>query len=82
MGGPCTGPIFKVAPGYVVVADPYEIRRMWAVRSGWDRGIWWKGFQLDPPHDASISIRDSEKHLVLRSKLATGVGAHLQRDYG
>ena len=47
---------------------------MWAVRSPFDRSEFWKGFQLDPPNDCTLSIRDNDLHTILRSKLAPGVG--------
>ncbi|KAJ9142909.1 Benzoate 4-monooxygenase cytochrome P450 [Pleurostoma richardsiae] len=66
------GPIARIAPNYVVCGDPIEVRRMWGVRSQFDRAPWYKGFQLDPPRDCTLSMRDSELHTVLRAKLAPG----------
>lgn len=82
------GPIARIGPNYVLCGDPSEIRRLWAVRSGFDRGIWYKGFQLDPPNDCTVSMRDNDIHTVLRAKLATGyagkgiVGLHESIDEG
>lgn len=45
---------------------------MWAVRSDFERAPWYKGFQLDPPHDCTLSMRDSKIHVLLRSKLGPG----------
>ncbi|EDN09223.1 predicted protein [Histoplasma mississippiense (nom. inval.)] len=66
------GPLVRVAPNYVVCGNPAEVRRMWGVRSEWDRSPWYKGFQLDPPRDCTLSMRDNALHTVLRSKLAPG----------
>jgi hypothetical protein len=71
--GEHVGPIARIGPNYVLCGDPFEIRRLWGVRSGFDRGIWYKGFQLDPPHDCTVSMRDNDIHTVLRAKLANGV---------
>ncbi|ODH13788.1 hypothetical protein ACO22_06903 [Paracoccidioides brasiliensis] len=59
-------------PNYVICGDPNEVRRMWGVRSEWDRSPWYKGFQLDPPRDYTLSMRDNALHATLRSKLAPG----------
>ncbi|KKZ65566.1 hypothetical protein EMCG_08591 [[Emmonsia] crescens] len=66
------GPLVRVAPNYVICGNPAEVRRMWGVRSEWDRSPWYKGFQLDPPRDCTLSMRDNELHTILRSKLAPG----------
>ncbi|KLJ09236.1 hypothetical protein EMPG_15344 [Blastomyces silverae] len=66
------GPLVRVAPNYVICGNPAEVRRMWGVRSEWDRSPWYKGFQLDPPRDCTLSMRDNALHTVLRSKLAPG----------
>ena len=63
----------RIAPNYLICGDPAEVRRMWAVRSPFDRSPWYKGFQLEPPRDCTLSMRDNELHTVLRSKLAPGV---------
>ncbi|KAK2617023.1 hypothetical protein QQS21_000114 [Conoideocrella luteorostrata] len=67
-----TGPIARIAPNIVVCGDAGEVRRMWGVRSQFDRALWYKGFQLDPPRDCTLSIRDNDAHAVLRSKLVPG----------
>ncbi|EEH40562.2 benzoate 4-monooxygenase cytochrome P450 [Paracoccidioides lutzii Pb01] len=66
------GPLVRIAPNYVICGDPNEVRRMWGVRSEWDRSPWYKGFQLDPPRDCTLSMRDNALHATLRSKLAPG----------
>ncbi|KAK2767798.1 hypothetical protein FQN54_003957 [Arachnomyces sp. PD_36] len=66
------GPLVRIAPNYLICGDPIEVRRMWAVRSQFDRAPWFKGFQLEPPRDCTLSMRDNELHAALRSKLAPG----------
>lgn len=68
------GSIARIAPNYVVIGDPLEVRRIWGVRSQFDRAPWYKGFRLDPPNDCTLSMRDNDIHTVLRSKLAPGYG--------
>lgn len=68
------GPLARIAPNYVVCGDPQEVRRMWGVRSPFDRAPWYKGFRLDPPRDCSLSMRHGDLHTSLRSKLAPGYG--------
>ncbi|KAH7118581.1 benzoate 4-monooxygenase cytochrome P450 [Dactylonectria estremocensis] len=62
----------RIAPNYVVCGDPEEVRRMWGVRSQFDRAIWYKGFKLDPPRDCTLSMCGGDVHAALRSKLAPG----------
>ncbi|KAI5456019.1 benzoate 4-monooxygenase cytochrome P450 [Mariannaea sp. PMI_226] len=66
------GPIARIAPNYIVCGDPEEVRRMWSVRSQFDRAAWFKGFRLDPPRDCSLSMRGGAPHAALRSKLSPG----------
>ncbi|KXX81590.1 Pisatin demethylase [Madurella mycetomatis] len=66
------GPLVRISTNYVVCGDAAEIRRIWAVRSTFDRADWWKGFQLDPPNDCSVSLRDYDIHHALRVKLLPG----------
>lgn len=47
---------------------------MWAPRSQFRRAPWYKGFQLDPPNDCTLSMRDDDVHAVLRAKIAPGYG--------
>ncbi|KEY70331.1 hypothetical protein S7711_06807 [Stachybotrys chartarum IBT 7711] len=68
------GPVVRVAPNYVILGDPFEIRRIWGVRSQFDRAVWYKGFRLDPPRDCTLSMTDADVHTVLRSKLSPGYG--------
>ncbi|KAK0620981.1 benzoate 4-monooxygenase cytochrome P450 [Immersiella caudata] len=54
------GPIFRIAPNFVVVGDPAEVKKVWGVRSTFDRARWYKGFRLDPPNDTLISMCDGD----------------------
>jgi len=71
------GPVFRIAPNFVAVGDPAEVRKLWGVRSKFDRSTWYKGFRLDPPHDTSITMCDGDDHAAYRAKLAPGVCAFL-----
>ncbi|KAI6784042.1 uncharacterized protein J7T54_004588 [Emericellopsis cladophorae] len=68
------GPLARIAPNHVVCGDPREVRRLWAVRSQFDRAPWYKGFRLDPPNDCTLSMCDADIHTALRAKLAPGYG--------
>ncbi|KAH8172544.1 cytochrome p450 domain-containing protein [Sarocladium implicatum] len=68
------GPIARIAPNHVLCGDPAQVRRMWAPRSQFRRAPWYKGFQLDPPNDCTLSMRDDDIHAVLRAKIAPGYG--------
>ncbi|KAK4445698.1 benzoate 4-monooxygenase [Podospora aff. communis PSN243] len=73
---PCEkyGPIFRIAPNFVVVCDPAEVKKVWGVRSSFDRAKWYKGFRLDPPNDTLISMCDGDGglHAERRGKLMPG----------
>jgi hypothetical protein len=38
------GPIFRIAPNFVVVGDPAEVKKVWGVRSTFDRASGTRGF--------------------------------------
>ncbi|OLN87613.1 Pisatin demethylase 25 [Colletotrichum chlorophyti] len=66
------GPIVRIAPNWVVCGDGDELRRIWAVRSSWKRGNWYRGLRVDPYRDSTFSTLDDKLHESLRSKLAAG----------
>ncbi|KAK5662353.1 hypothetical protein OQA88_8263 [Cercophora sp. LCS_1] len=68
------GNVVRIARNYVVCGDPAEIRRIWGVRSTFDRSDWYRAFRWDPPQDSSLTIRDPTAHPALRAKLAPGYG--------
>lgn len=67
-----TGPLMRLAPNWVLVSDPSEVRRIWNVRSGYQRSPWYQGFRLDPSKDNLISASDPKDHHRLRSKVIPG----------
>ncbi|GAB1315638.1 hypothetical protein MFIFM68171_05848 [Madurella fahalii] len=68
------GPIAKIAPNWVVCGDGAELRRIWGVRSAWQRSYWYRGFRFDPHRDNAFSVLDDEVHEKLRAKLMPGYG--------
>ncbi|KAK3368362.1 cytochrome P450 71A20 [Podospora didyma] len=68
------GPIAKIAPNWVVCGDGAELRRIWGVRSGWERSPWYKGFRFDRNLDNAFSTLDDKVHETLRQKLMPGYG--------
>lgn len=82
------GPIFRIAPNFVVCSDPAEMRKLWAARSQFDRATWYKGFRLDPPNDTLISMCGGDDRVAYRAKFAPGysgrgvVGIHEAVDAG
>ncbi|KAL8379432.1 hypothetical protein RB599_009017 [Gaeumannomyces hyphopodioides] len=64
--------VVRVAPNWVVCADAEEIRKIWAVRSQWRRGVWYRGLRVDPRRDSTFTTVDDQLHTALRSKLAPG----------
>lgn len=53
----------------MVVSSPSEIRRIWSIRSGYQRSPWYRGFRFDPNSDSVITIVDNKEHLRLRTHL-------------
>jgi len=80
------GPVAKIAPRWVVCGDAAELRRIWGVRSAWQRSYWYRGLRFDPHKDNAFSTLDDAAHEALRAKLAPGYGGkdvddlHLQID--
>ncbi|KAK3330032.1 cytochrome P450 86A1 [Apodospora peruviana] len=66
------GPIYRIAPNWVIVSDPAEVRRVWHVRGPWYRGQWYDMFKFDQPVDTIISLKDNAAHAAHRSKLLPG----------
>ncbi|KAK4235349.1 Pisatin demethylase [Achaetomium macrosporum] len=66
------GPIARVGPKWVVCGDGAELRRMWAVRSAWQRAFWYRGLRIDPYRDNAFSTLDDQVHETLRAKLMPG----------
>lgn len=68
------GPIAKIAPKWVVCGDGAELRRIWGVRSSWQRSPWYKGLRFDRNLDNAFSTLDDQVHETLRAKLMPGYG--------
>lgn len=66
------GPIIRIAPNWVVISDPKELRKVWAARGPWYRGRWYELFRLDQPIETVLSQRDDTEHNWLRTKLLPG----------
>lgn len=70
------GPVARIAPNWVVCGDPTEIQRIWAVKSPWTRGEWYRGMRIDPYRDSSFSTRNDDLHKAIRRKLLPGYSGH------
>ncbi|KJK76997.1 hypothetical protein H634G_08039 [Metarhizium anisopliae BRIP 53293] len=66
------GPIARVGPDWVVCSDATEIRRIWAIRSGYHRADWYKATRLDPDNDNVLTLTDNKAHHDIRSRLLPG----------
>ncbi|KAK5659310.1 hypothetical protein OQA88_1403 [Cercophora sp. LCS_1] len=66
------GPICRIAPNWVIVSDPAEVRRLWQARGPWYRGRWYDMFRFDQPVDTILSLRDNNAHAAHRAKLLPG----------
>lgn len=66
------GPIVRIGTDWVVVGDPFEIRKVWGVRGPWHRGDWYRGLRLDPYRDSTFTSIDDKVHDSLRTKLVPG----------
>ncbi|KAH8657999.1 cytochrome P450 86A1 [Xylariales sp. PMI_506] len=68
------GPVVILAPDFVSLSDPAEIRRVNKVRSNWGRAKGYYTFRFTPgtAGDSIASVRDNEKHARIRVKLAPG----------
>jgi cytochrome P450 len=66
------GPIVRIAPDWVVLGDPFELRKVWNARGSWQRGYWYRGLRLDPYRDSCFTALDDKVHDSLRAKLLPG----------
>lgn len=57
----------------ILTDDPDIIKCMTAPRSLFRRGHWYRGMQLDPRINNTLSEQDERRHNDLRSKLLPGV---------
>ncbi|KAK0736190.1 cytochrome P450 86A1 [Apiosordaria backusii] len=66
------GPIYRIAPNWVITSDPAAIRQVWSARGPWYRGEWYDMFRFDQPVRTILSERDNHKHAALKAKLLPG----------
>ncbi|KAK4466256.1 putative cytochrome P450 E-class, group I [Cladorrhinum samala] len=67
------GTIFRIAPNWVSINDPAEIRRVWQARGQWYRGRWYDMFRFDQPGaETVLFMQDNAAHAALRSRLQPG----------
>ncbi|KAI1858528.1 uncharacterized protein JN550_012575 [Neoarthrinium moseri] len=68
------GPVIVIAPDFVSLSDPEEIKQLGKVRSSWGRGRSYIGFRLCPgtAGDFVVSMRDEKAHARMRAKLMPG----------
>ncbi|KAK4655302.1 hypothetical protein QC762_0048590 [Podospora pseudocomata] len=66
------GPIYRIAPNWVITSDPAAIRQLWSARGPWHRGQWYDMFRMDQPVSTVLSERDNHKHAALKAKLLPG----------
>jgi len=66
------GPLIRIGPNFLACSDPFELRRIWGVRSGYERSPWYKGFRFDPNNDNVVTMNDNKRHHALRTKLLPG----------
>ncbi|GAB1317193.1 hypothetical protein MFIFM68171_07403 [Madurella fahalii] len=63
------GPVARIGPRWVVVSSASEMRRIWSIRSGYERSPWYKGFRFDPSSDSIVTIPDNKEHMRIRTHL-------------
>jgi cytochrome P450 len=66
------GSIYRIAPNWVIISDPLEVRKVWQARGPWYRGQWYDMFRFNQPVDTILSLRDDSAHNALRAKLLPG----------
>jgi cytochrome P450 len=67
------GPVVRIAPKTVIVNDPYTIRRVLGVNSGYVGEQWFDSLRTDPYTSNVVSERDPKKHKQRRQLLAGGL---------
>jgi hypothetical protein len=53
--------------------DPEIYRRMYGVRTNYQKAEYYDALRFDPTRDNILSVRDNALHSELRSKVAAGV---------
>ncbi|KAI0177254.1 cytochrome P450 CYP570A1 [Pestalotiopsis sp. NC0098] len=68
------GPVVVLAPDFVSLSDPAEIKSIGGVRSPWGRSMNYQAFRFSPgpAGDSVLSMRDDRAHARMRAKLMPG----------
>lgn len=67
------GLVVRVAPNSIVTSDLEAIRRIWGVRSQYQRSNYYEAFRPDPMHHDIHSVVDDAIHTQLKTKMSAGV---------
>jgi hypothetical protein len=67
------GPVVRVPPNSIVISDLEAIRRIWGVRSQYQRSNYYEAFRPDPMHHNIHSVADDAIHTQLKTKMFAGV---------
>ncbi|KAJ5809734.1 benzoate 4-monooxygenase cytochrome P450 [Penicillium pulvis] len=68
------GPLVRIGPNWVLCGDPAEIRRIWGIKSGYQRSDWYKAVRLNSEVDNVLSVIENKQHHQLRAHLKPGYG--------
>ncbi|KAK3208388.1 hypothetical protein GRF29_77g542869 [Pseudopithomyces chartarum] len=74
------GPLVRIGPNWVVCGDPFEIQKIWGIRSGYSRAEWYKATRLNPEDDNVLTTLDNKAHHRLRALLAPAYAAKGMKD--
>ncbi|KAF2106490.1 putative benzoate 4-monooxygenase cytochrome P450 [Lophiotrema nucula] len=66
------GPLVRIAPNRLLLADPEATMEMLSSRSRYERGPWYDSFKIDPERPNIVSQRDRPTHLRMRYQMAPG----------
>lgn len=70
----------RIGPNWVVCGDPFEIQKIWGIRSGYSRAEWYKATRLNPEDDNVLTTLDKKAHHRLRALLAPAYAAKGMKD--
>ncbi|TAQ85207.1 hypothetical protein B7494_g6468 [Chlorociboria aeruginascens] len=66
------GKLVRVGPNQVVTSDPEVLHKIWAARSPYQRGDFYKAMKIDSSRDNLLSLTHDARHTELKAKLALG----------
>lgn len=69
------GSTVRIAPHFLITADPDLLKKMNAVRGTFTRSEWYTALRLHPTRDNITSTIDEGVHASIRSKMAPGVSS-------